>query len=283
MADTYMPKPDELDSREVSASEIHRVYEPPFLVEIVDGYCDIYEDNCFSSGEEYYILKKVKVPSVIATTFETFEQDLRLKIPIKYEGKFYPLCNSQIAHPKEVTVGDLLASNELPVEIQFSNQQQHGKYFLQNLQKTVRCNFRLTDWVTDIYYVGKSPDGDTVLLFSTQMDQDMKFRIRKVNELDVKHLMFDKTDLKYDIFVATVDNSLLRCMALGDAIYNRPPPRPPKPGERSGKAWEAISASSCCIWLFIRSWLQGFLSDSATVRIDTADVQTYLIHAPQRL
>ncbi|XP_072019257.1 uncharacterized protein [Amphiura filiformis] len=224
---------DQSAEHALSVSEINRSFDPPFHVRTVEGYYDEDEALCFSPDEEYYILHRLKIKSVIASTVQDPNQRIHLKIPLKYEGKFYPVPNLQTSNGEALTLREILSSNNLPVEVRLGNPDLHGKHLIEKLH-TRDCNLTLTEQVTDDYLLGKSPNGRSVLLLSTQVN--MSFVAKEVNTHDVKHLLFNKDDLKYDIFVANVKTPLIRWMASEDTISSgalhspcHASRRPPKP------------------------------------------------------
>ncbi|XP_072045986.1 uncharacterized protein [Amphiura filiformis] len=228
MADNILTENDGWTRHEQSVFKINRSFRPPFYVKTLGGYYDKEEELCFSAGDEYIILHKLKIKSVIASIVQGSHHRVSLKIPLDYAGKFYPISNSRTQSPEALPLKDMLYSNELPIEVRLGNPQQHGKLFLEKLRSNLDCVLKLSDQVTDDYFLGRSVDGKLVFLFSTE--ENMNFLVKKVNTNDVNHLLMNMAELKYDIFIVNVSNPGVQFLKLEDAVTNRTPPRrPPKP------------------------------------------------------
>ena len=228
---------------EYNVFKICQSFKPPFYVRTIGGIYDTEEDASYSAGQVYAILHKLKIRSVIATVRGT-----SLKIPLDYDGQFCIVGQPQNGSLTMRKIMEIVTPQSLPQEVRLSSStQKHGKHFLETLEKIGRgthtCNLTITREVTDEYFIGRSPDGKLMMLFSTQAT--LSFQAKKATFHNVQHLHFNMNELRYDIFVTNANIPAVNFFCTEEAVYTRPrrPPKP-KPSPRNESASAAAAGKT---------------------------------------
>ena len=233
MADQVVDFPD----HEYNVFKICQSFKPPFYVRTLGGIYDTEEDSSYSAGQVYAVLHKLKIRSVIATV-----RGNSLKIPLDYDGQFCIVGQPQNGSLTMREIMEIVTPQNLPQEVRLSSStQKHGKHFLEMLDNIGRgtrtCNLTISREITDEYFIGKSPDGKLMMLFSTEAT--LSFQAKKAAIHNVQHLHFNMNELKYDIFVAKANIPAVNFFCTEEAVYTRPrrPPKPkPSPDNKSSVA-----------------------------------------------
>ncbi len=225
---------DGWSEHEHSVFTLFQSYTPPFYLKTTGGIYDEEEALCFSTGDEYVVLHKLKVKSVVLTTAMSSQCRVSLRIPLDYAGKFYPVSSSSTQSNEALTLREITEGSVHIPEVRLGNSRQHSKLLVDKLQDNVHCTLKLSEQVMDDFFVGKSKDGQLAFIISAAMN--MNSRVKKVKPEEVKHLYMSMSDLNYAIFIVNNDNASVQFVKVEDMVRKRPPPRPPKLKPRPGKS-----------------------------------------------
>ena len=232
---------------------INRSFQPPFYVETVGGNDD---EQSFSAGDRYLILRKLKVESVKASTSQESYPNASMKIPLDYTGKFCPASSKSQDAEGLHSLREFVSSSKFPQQVRLGNPQQHSKLFLERLygddgkhvfvdklHGSLDYIITLSECVTDEYYIGRSLDGTLLITFSTE--SNLRFLVKKVTgATEVEHLQLKVDDLSQDVFLSRKGGEPIQFFELKDVLI--PPKPPPKPSPKGSKGQIRVLGSAEC-------------------------------------